>query len=144
MGMGMGIAVCVAAAAAGAFWYFKSHNSNQSRITDEAGGEAVQDELSPEKRKLYDMAFSSEHLPNTFLYALTTCRHCKKTKEFLDANNIPYTIIYVDEFEGDRRKELMDKVREYNPRGSFPTIRLTDGRIIVGYRENLLREALLS
>ena len=37
----------------------------------------------------------------------------------------------------------MDKVRAFNPRGSFPTIVMPGGKTVVGFREQLLREALL-
>ena len=65
-----------------------------------------------------------------------------KTKEYLDSNDAKYHLLYVDEFNGRDRSDLMDKVRSYNPRGSFPTIVLPGGKVVVGFREQLLREAL--
>lgn len=76
------------------------------------------------------------------LYALVTCKHCKRTKEFLDEIHAQYHLVYVDNFTGDIRKELMEKVRSYNPRGSFPTFVTAEGTIVVGFREQQLKEAL--
>ena len=60
------------------------------------------------------------------------------------ADDLPplQNLLYVDEFNGRDRSDLMDKVRSYNPRGSFPTIVLPGGKVVVGFREQLLREAL--
>ncbi|MDD2219047.1 MAG: glutaredoxin domain-containing protein, partial [Desulfoplanes sp.] len=38
---------------------------------------------------------------NVKLYALSTCIHCKNTKEFLDESNAEYDCCYVDKLEGD-------------------------------------------
>ena len=77
------------------------------------------------------------------MYALTTCQHCKNTRKFLDANNVDYTVIYLDEYSGSQRSELMEKVRTYNPRGTFPTIVVPGGKVIIGFRKQLMQEALL-
>ena len=77
------------------------------------------------------------------MYALTTCQHCKNTRKFLDANNVDYTVIYLDEYSGSQRSDLMEKVRTYNPRGTFPTILVPGGKVIVGFRKQLMQEALL-
>ncbi|WP_162274982.1 glutaredoxin family protein [Mailhella massiliensis] len=77
------------------------------------------------------------------MYALTTCQHCKNTRKFLDANNVDYIVIYLDEYSGSQRSDLMEKVRTYNPRGTFPTILVPGGKVIVGFRKQLMQEALI-
>lgn len=77
------------------------------------------------------------------MYALTTCQHCKNTRNFLDANNVDYIVIYLDEYSGAQRADLMEKVRTYNPRGTFPTILVPGGKVIVGFRKQLMQEALI-
>ncbi len=77
------------------------------------------------------------------MYALTTCQHCKNTRKFLDANHVDYIVIYLDEYSGSQRSDLMEKVRTYNPRGTFPTILLPGGKVIVGFRKQLMQEAML-
>ena len=74
------------------------------------------------------------------MYTLKTCLHCVHLKQFLDKHGIECMLVYVDDFEDERRRELMAKVRSFNPRGSYPTLVLPDGRVVVGYRENKVRE----
>lgn len=76
------------------------------------------------------------------MYTLHTCRHCVHLKDFLDANSIEHHLVYVDDFEEPARHEVMAVLRSYNPRGSFPTLVLPDGRTAVGFREHLVRELL--
>lgn len=99
-------------------------------------------ELTQEQKDLLALSQTPGEDGLPFMFALTTCRHCKKTKEYLDTNDAKYHLLYVDEFNGKDRSDLMDKVRSYNPRGSFPTIILPGGKVVVGFREQLLREAL--
>jgi len=75
------------------------------------------------------------------LYTLSTCIHCKNTKEFLNGCNVEYKCIEVDTLDGDERQKIIDEVKQYNPRCSFPTIIVGD-KVIVGFREDELKEAL--
>ncbi len=76
------------------------------------------------------------------LYALSTCGWCKKTKEFLDDLDVEYNFIYADYLDGDEKEKIMDEIRKWNPRCSFPTIVINDKKVIVGFREDELKEAL--
>ncbi|KQC04970.1 MAG: glutaredoxin [Methanoculleus sp. SDB] len=78
---------------------------------------------------------------NIILYALSTCQWCRKTKELLGELGVAFSYIYVDLLEDDEMKEVLDDVTRYNPRGSFPVIRIGD-RVIVGFHEDQIREAL--
>lgn len=75
------------------------------------------------------------------LYALSTCGWCRKTKELLDAKQVAYKFIYVDRCEGDERTEVTARMRELNPRGSFPTMQI-DGEVVVGFDEERIEELL--
>ena len=77
-------------------------------------------------------------------YFLSTCGWCKKTKGFLDANNVDYEYEYVDLLTGDEKARVMAEVSQYNPRRSFPTVVVSndDTEIVIGYREDRLREVL--
>ena len=77
----------------------------------------------------------------TMLYALSTCGWCRKTKELLDAGDVDYDYIYVDHCTGDERNAVAARVRELNPRGSFPTIEIDD-QVVVGYDEDKIRKLL--
>jgi len=76
------------------------------------------------------------------MYTLQTCLHCVHLKHFLDKHGIECLLVYVDDFEGEQRRELMSKVRSFNPRGSFPTLVLPDGRVSVGFRETQVSKLL--
>ncbi|UCH06598.1 MAG: glutaredoxin family protein [Deltaproteobacteria bacterium] len=75
------------------------------------------------------------------MYTISTCSHCKATKRFMDNCKVEYEFTDVDLLEGDERKAILEDVRRLNPRCSFPTIIIGD-KVIVGYQEDKLREAL--
>lgn len=76
------------------------------------------------------------------LYALSTCGWCKKTKEFLNDLGVEYSFILTDYLEGDEKDKIMDEIRSWNPRCSFPTIVVNNNKVIVGLREDEIKEAL--
>ncbi|MGD9125724.1 MAG: glutaredoxin family protein [Desulfarculaceae bacterium] len=75
------------------------------------------------------------------LYALSTCSHCKNTKKLLDKCNIDYDCVEVDLTTGEEREKLIEEIKQYNPQLSFPTLLIGD-KVIVGYRENEIKETL--
>jgi glutaredoxin-like protein NrdH len=75
------------------------------------------------------------------LYSLSTCSHCKSTKKFLSDCTIRYDFIDVDLLEGEERKAILEYVKKFNPKCSFPTIIIGD-TVIVGYKEDEIKEAL--
>lgn len=75
------------------------------------------------------------------IYTLTTCSHCKSTKKFLDDCTIKYEFIDVDLLQGEERAAILEDVKKFNPRCSFPTIIIGD-KVIVGFKENEIKEAL--
>lgn len=75
------------------------------------------------------------------LYALSTCIHCRNTKDFFNSSGIDYKCVEVDKLDGEERQKIIDEVKQYNPRCSFPTIVIGD-KVIVGFRQDELKEAL--
>ena len=75
------------------------------------------------------------------MYTLSTCSHCKATKKFLDDCKVKYEATDVDLLDGEERAAILEDVRKWNPRCSFPTIIIGD-KVIVGYREDEIKEAL--
>lgn len=75
------------------------------------------------------------------LYALSTCIHCKHTKEFLQEHNVDYECFEVDTLQGEERKKVIEEVRQHNPDLSFPTLVLNE-RCIVGFKKEEIKEAL--
>ena len=75
------------------------------------------------------------------IYTLSTCSHCRSTKRFLDDCKVKYEFTDVDKLQGDERKAILEDVKKWNPRCSFPTIIIGD-TVIVGFKENEIKEAL--
>jgi glutaredoxin len=75
------------------------------------------------------------------VYALSTCSHCKSTKKLLDECTVVYDVVDVDLLEGEARKAILEDVKKFNPKCSFPTIIIGE-KVIVGYKEEEIKEAL--
>ena len=75
------------------------------------------------------------------LYTLSTCSHCKATKSFLDECKIKFEFEDVDLLEGEERAAVLEEVKRWNPKCSFPTIIIGD-KVIVGHKEDEIREAI--
>jgi len=93
------------------------------------------------------MAVKMKHVPgkkagDVELYALSTCGWCRKTKELLDSLGVEYDYVYVDLVEGEEADEVSKKLEKLNPSGSFPTICIDKKKVIVGFQEEKIREAL--
>ena len=76
-----------------------------------------------------------------FIYTLSTCGHCKRTKQLLEELCVDYDYIDVDLCEGEKRTQTIDEVKKYNPACTFPTMIIGD-KVIVGYKENDIKDAL--
>jgi len=73
---------------------------------------------------------------NIMLYALSTCGWCRKTKRLLDDQGIEYDFIDIDLLTPDEKGAVMDKVRQWNPEATFPTVVVNGNNCIVGYDED--------
>jgi glutaredoxin len=75
------------------------------------------------------------------MFTLSTCSHCKATKKFFDDCEVRYEFTDVDLLDTEERTAILEDVRKWNPRCSFPTIIIGD-KVIVGFREDEIKEAL--
>jgi glutaredoxin-like protein NrdH len=75
------------------------------------------------------------------LYALSTCIHCRDTKEFLDKCGVEYHCVHVDKLEGEERRQLIEEIKKSNPGCAFPML-LIGPRVIIGFKKEEIREAL--
>ena len=78
---------------------------------------------------------------NIKLYALTTCIHCRNTKDFLNRCGLDFECVEVDQLEGEERKAMIEEVKKLNPSCSFPTI-VIGNKVIVGFKKDEIQEAL--
>jgi len=76
------------------------------------------------------------------LYALSTCGWCAKTKELLRDMGVAFDYTFVDLLDGKEQDDAITTVEKYNPSGSFPTLVIDGRKIIIGFREQEIREAL--
>ena len=79
--------------------------------------------------------------PPVKMYTLSTCSHCKAARKFLESRGVKYESYDVDLFSGEEQSALIEEVRKINPGCTFPTI-IIGNKIIVGFREQTVREAL--
>jgi glutaredoxin-like protein NrdH len=79
--------------------------------------------------------------PEVKVFSLSTCSHCKATKKYLSDCTIKYEFVDVDLLQGDERKAIIEDVKKFNPRCSFPTI-IIGNKVIVGFKEKEIKEAL--
>jgi glutaredoxin-like protein NrdH len=81
-----------------------------------------------------------EHKGDIFMYTLSTCIWCKKTKALLSELGIAYSYIDVDLVDGQEKKDVITGFTKLNPETSFPTIVLDGEDLILGFQEDEIRE----
>ncbi len=77
-----------------------------------------------------------------FLYALSTCGWCARTKQLLTDLGVGFSYVYVDLLSGEERDQVVNEVERWNPQLSFPTLVVNETKVIVGFREDEIREAV--
>jgi glutaredoxin-like protein NrdH len=75
------------------------------------------------------------------IFSLSTCSHCKSTKKLLSDCTVKYDFVDVDLLEGEERRAILEDVKKFNPKCSFPTIIIGD-TVVIGFKEKEIREAL--
>ena len=75
------------------------------------------------------------------IFSLSTCSHCKAAKRMLSECTVKYEFVDVDLLEGKERAAILEDVRKFNPKCSFPTIVIGD-KVVVGFKEKEIKEAL--
>ena len=75
------------------------------------------------------------------LYALSTCPWCSKTRDLLSSLGVKYDYVYVDLLKGTEREQAVNEVKSLNPNISFPIVTV-GGKVIIGFNEKAIREAL--
>ena len=77
---------------------------------------------------------------NFFLYALSTCIWCRKTKSFLEESGIAYSYIFVDELEGEEKDKIKEEIKKWNPSCSYPTLIVNNEKCIVGFDVDAIKQ----
>ena len=76
-----------------------------------------------------------------FLYALSTCYHCQRTKKWLNEHQVDYDCVDVDLAEGEEKKRLVQEVKELTGTTQFPVFKVGE-QFAVGFNEELFKEML--
>jgi glutaredoxin-like protein NrdH len=76
------------------------------------------------------------------LYTLTTCAWCKLTKEFLKENNVSYEYLDLDASSKEDQVAAVIDLKRRNAPVAFPTIIIDNTKLITGFKEEELSEAL--
>ena len=83
-----------------------------------------------------------ENKGKIFLYALSTCVWCKKTKKLLDKSGVEYSYVFVDKLDDEDQEQAKKQMINLTKRCSFPTRVINDKNCIVGFKEDKIKEAL--
>jgi glutaredoxin-like protein NrdH len=75
------------------------------------------------------------------LYALSTCSHCKDTKDLLNQCGVDYDCVDVDKLAPEKRQTFLAEIKKINPECTFPTLVVGD-KVIVGFKQDAIKEAL--
>ena len=79
--------------------------------------------------------------PEVWLYSLSTCSICKDVKKLLQKKQIEFKTIDVDRLEKSEQTEMLEILKAYNPKLSFPTL-LIGEEVIVGYKKEKIAQAI--
>ncbi len=77
-----------------------------------------------------------------FMYALSTCVWCKKTKAFLNELGVAYRYVDVDLVPAPEKDGVVADLARWNPSRNFPTLVVNDRDVIVGFQPERIKEAL--
>lgn len=77
-----------------------------------------------------------------FVYALSTCGWCKKTKRFLRDNGVEYEYMDVDTGTREEKRAAIERLKEKGAPLAFPVVIVDDNKIISGFKQDAIREAL--
>ena len=77
-----------------------------------------------------------------FLYTLSTCGWCKKTKELLREKGVAFEYLDVDTLKAEERKAAIEDLHKRNAPLGFPIIIIDDKELISGYQQEKILGAL--
>ncbi len=76
-----------------------------------------------------------------FVYALSTCPWCRKTKQWFDDSQIAYESVDVDQLPDDEQDAAADKAYELSGGRRFPVV-VINGEVVVGFSPDKFLEHL--
>ncbi len=83
-----------------------------------------------------------ERRGTVFMYALSTCVWCKRTKALLNELQVEYDYLDVDLESPEERDRAVAQMARHNPARNFPTVVINDKDVVVGFHPERLKELL--
>ena len=80
---------------------------------------------------------------DVFVYALSTCPWCRKTKKWLEDGKIEFEWVDVDTLPQEQQNEMADKAYELSGGRRYPVV-VINGEVVVGYSPDKFLEHLKS
>ena len=77
-----------------------------------------------------------------FLYTLSTCGWCKKTKELLKEKGVAYEYLDLDKCSKEDQKTAIVELKAKNLPVAFPIIIVNDDKVIQGFKKDNILKAL--
>ena len=75
-----------------------------------------------------------------FMFTLSTCIWCKKTKALLKELGAEYSYVDVDLVGAEAREQVLKDFAKYNKQLSYPTVVLNGGKnVIIGFEEDRIK-----
>ncbi len=75
-----------------------------------------------------------------FMYTLSTCPWCRRTKKFFSDRNIPFEYIDYDLAEEKEQEKILEEMSTYGG-SAFPFVKI-DGKVVIGYNPEKYSELL--
>jgi glutaredoxin-like protein NrdH len=69
---------------------------------------------------------------DVFVYALSTCPWCRKTRQWLEDSKIPYEWVDVDKLPEGECDEVAEKAYQLSGGRRYPVV-VINGEVVVGY-----------
>ena len=78
-----------------------------------------------------------------FMYTLSTCPWCRKTKQFFKEKNIPFDYVDYDLQGEEEQEKIIQEMQRIGGTGAFafPFV-IIDGKVVVGYNPEKYSELL--
>ena len=77
-----------------------------------------------------------------FIYTLSTCGWCKRTKEFLKEQGVEFEYMDVDSCTSEERRATIEDLKSRNAPIGFPLAIIDDETIISGFKPDKYKEVL--
>jgi len=77
-----------------------------------------------------------------FMYAISTCVWCKRTKQFLKDNNVEFEYVDIDLCSDEDQEKIEEDITKRGGELIYPTIIVDDKILVTGYKLDKISEAL--